>query len=171
MTQAPLITPEMLHLIAQLDEAKGKWQVLKTLAQGRLGGPAAQRHDWEHRLVYAHRRSQALQSCEKSQLTDIDAGWGRSDGFSPIGFWTGLRVGLTYPGKCSSRRKLHVVPTRWNAGISNNAGSPAGGSCGWRLNPSVSGGAKRFERVITWRRTSGSSCTGAAGRWRAANVR
>jgi Fic family protein len=36
MTQAPLITPEMLHLIAQLDEAKGQWQALKTLAPERL---------------------------------------------------------------------------------------------------------------------------------------
>jgi hypothetical protein len=31
MTQAPLITPEMLHLIAQLDEAKGQWQALRNL--------------------------------------------------------------------------------------------------------------------------------------------
>jgi Fic family protein len=36
MTQAPLITPEMLHLIAQLDETKGQWQALKTLAPERL---------------------------------------------------------------------------------------------------------------------------------------
>ena len=36
MPQAPLITPEMLHLIAQLDEAKGQWQALRTLAPERL---------------------------------------------------------------------------------------------------------------------------------------
>ena len=36
MTQAPLITPEMLHLIAQLDEAKGQWQALRNLAPERL---------------------------------------------------------------------------------------------------------------------------------------
>jgi len=36
MTQIPLITPEMLHLIAQLDEAKGQWQALRTLAPERL---------------------------------------------------------------------------------------------------------------------------------------
>jgi Fic family protein len=36
MTQAPPITPEMLYLIAQLDEAKGQWQALKTLAPERL---------------------------------------------------------------------------------------------------------------------------------------
>jgi hypothetical protein len=29
MSQAPLITPELLHLIAQLDEAKGRWQAFK----------------------------------------------------------------------------------------------------------------------------------------------
>ena len=34
--QAPLITPEMLNLIAQLDEAKGQWQALRTLAPERL---------------------------------------------------------------------------------------------------------------------------------------
>ena len=36
MLSAPLITPEMLHLIAQLDEAKGQWQALRTLAPERL---------------------------------------------------------------------------------------------------------------------------------------
>jgi hypothetical protein len=36
MTQAPLITPEILHLIAQLDEAKGQWQAWRTLAPERL---------------------------------------------------------------------------------------------------------------------------------------
>lgn len=36
MSEAPLITPEMLHLIAQLDEAKGQWQALRTLAPERL---------------------------------------------------------------------------------------------------------------------------------------
>jgi Fic family protein len=36
MSQAPLITPELLHLIAQLDEAKGQWQALKSLAPERL---------------------------------------------------------------------------------------------------------------------------------------
>jgi hypothetical protein len=36
MPPAPLITPEMLHLIAQIDEAKGQWQALRTLAPERL---------------------------------------------------------------------------------------------------------------------------------------
>ena len=36
MTRAPLITSEMLHLIAQLDEAKGQWQALRSLAPERL---------------------------------------------------------------------------------------------------------------------------------------
>jgi len=36
MTRVPLITPEMLHLIAQLDEAKGQWEALRTLAPDRL---------------------------------------------------------------------------------------------------------------------------------------
>lgn len=36
MTDAPRITPEMLHLIAQLDEAKGQWQALRTLVPDRL---------------------------------------------------------------------------------------------------------------------------------------
>lgn len=34
--QVPAITPEFLHLIAQLDEAKGRWQALRTLAPERL---------------------------------------------------------------------------------------------------------------------------------------
>ncbi len=34
--ETPPITPEMLHLIAQLDEAKGQRQALKTLAPERL---------------------------------------------------------------------------------------------------------------------------------------
>ena len=36
MTQTPPITAEMLHLIAQLDEAKGQWQAWRTLAPERL---------------------------------------------------------------------------------------------------------------------------------------
>ena len=36
MLKAPPITPEMLHLIAQLDEAKGQWQALRNLAPERL---------------------------------------------------------------------------------------------------------------------------------------
>jgi len=34
--QAPRITPQILHLIAQLDEAKGQWQALRNLAPERL---------------------------------------------------------------------------------------------------------------------------------------
>lgn len=36
MLRAPRITPEILHLIAQLDEAKGQWLALRTLAPERL---------------------------------------------------------------------------------------------------------------------------------------
>ena len=34
--QVPQISPEMLHLIAQLDETKGQWQALRNLAPERL---------------------------------------------------------------------------------------------------------------------------------------
>lgn len=36
MTQTLPITSEMLHFIAQIDEAKGQWQALRTLAPDRL---------------------------------------------------------------------------------------------------------------------------------------
>lgn len=36
MSKPPAITPEILHLIAQLDEAKGQWQALRNLAPERL---------------------------------------------------------------------------------------------------------------------------------------
>jgi hypothetical protein len=36
MMEAPLITPEMLHLIARLDEAEGQWQALRTFGPKRL---------------------------------------------------------------------------------------------------------------------------------------
>jgi hypothetical protein len=40
-----IITPEILKLIADIDEFKGRWKVIETLARERLTSPQADSHD------------------------------------------------------------------------------------------------------------------------------
>ena len=48
------ITPEILKLIADIDEFKGRWKAMQTLAPERLTSLQARRHNREHRVLHAH---------------------------------------------------------------------------------------------------------------------
>jgi hypothetical protein len=47
------ITPEILKLIADIDEFKGRWKVIESLAPEKL--TSLRRHDRERRVLHSHR--------------------------------------------------------------------------------------------------------------------
>jgi len=49
-----IITPEILKLIADIDEFKGRWKAMQTIAPERLNQSQARRHNREHRVLHAH---------------------------------------------------------------------------------------------------------------------
>jgi hypothetical protein len=59
-TDSIQITPEILSLIARIDEFKGAWRALGTLAPDRLSASAPRGHHREHRLLHPHRGQQAV---------------------------------------------------------------------------------------------------------------
>lgn len=54
------ITPEILGLVAGIDEFKGAWRALGTLAPDRLHALLRVATMREHRVLHPHRRQQAV---------------------------------------------------------------------------------------------------------------
>ena len=93
------ITPEILGLIAKIDEFKGAWRALDVIAARSPVRLAPRRDDREHRLFDAHRGKQAVRSEVERLLSNLDikpfttrdeeevAGYARGHGpvFSPRG--------------------------------------------------------------------------------------
>ncbi len=48
------ITPEILKLIAEIDEFKGRWTVIETLAPEKLTTLATYRHNRERGIVHPY---------------------------------------------------------------------------------------------------------------------
>ena len=62
------ITPEILALIAELDEFKGAWRALGTLAPERLSALRRVRHHRKYRFLNPHRRGSKLSDREVERL-------------------------------------------------------------------------------------------------------